>query len=352
MRFRSVVSKSRSRHNQPRHVGVWNQHPSRRQDNTRRRTLHGFTLVELLVVIAIIGLLVGLLLPAIQAARESSRRTQCANNLKQVGISLISFHDAKACFPPGYSAVGTYVDGQTDTTPGWGWAAIVLPYVEEANLQQRANLKLAIEHPANASMVQAAIGIYLCPSDQFPSDAFSLVDDSGNALVKVSPASYAACVGGDESDTSGAKGLGVFYRNSRTRIAEIKDGTNHTILIGEKAWGMVRGTWVGAVNRALCERGSLNPNPTTGAMSYPAPNLTLAHSHLNNALTDEDGGLDDFSSMHVEGSNLLFADGSVRFFRSVSGDQSDGSYTPDSLILQALGTRSNMEVVPGDEASY
>ena len=100
-----------------------------------------FTLVELLVVMAIIGLLVGLLLPAVQAARESARRSQCTNNLKQIGVGLHNFHDAKRYFPPGY------IDGNTNPTstpdndlgPGWGWASYLLPYLEEDNVYSQIN---------------------------------------------------------------------------------------------------------------------------------------------------------------------------------------------------------------------
>jgi prepilin-type processing-associated H-X9-DG protein len=155
-------------------------------------------------------------------------------------------------------------------------------------------------------------------------------------------------VGGDESDTFGPAGLGVCYRNSQTRLSDITDGTSLTLLIGERAWSNVKGTWAGAINDAVCKRGQLNPCPGTGATSYPAATLVQAHSHLNNATTDPDGGLDDFSSRHPGGSNFVFADGSVHFLRSISGDNPDGSYTQDSLIFQALGTRAkdDNEIIP------
>src|SRR5262249_14649037 len=155
------------------------------------------------------------------------------------------------------------------------------------------------------------------------------------------PASYAACVGGDESDVDGPAGLGIFYRNSSTRFADITDGTSTTILIGERAWGNANGIWAGAVPSGVLLRGQQNPGPGTAPSSYPASALVQAHGHLNNALTDMDGGLDDFSSLHRGGSNFLFADGSVRFLRSVPGDLPNGDFTPEGLILQALCTRAN-----------
>src|ERR1700737_1514161 len=105
----------------------------------RRKTRPGFTLIELLVVIAIIAILIGLLLPAVQKVREAAARLQCTNNLKQIGLGLHNYHDANRSFPPGYLASGPYSDGFTDTAPGWGWAAFLLPYIEQDNLHRQIN---------------------------------------------------------------------------------------------------------------------------------------------------------------------------------------------------------------------
>jgi prepilin-type N-terminal cleavage/methylation domain-containing protein/prepilin-type processing-associated H-X9-DG protein len=316
-----------------------------------RRLPPGFTLVELLVVIAIIGMLAGLLLPAVQAARESARRIQCTANLKQIGLALLRRLDAKGSFPAGYLATGAYVDGATDTSPGWGWAAQILPYIEEENLYLTIGFNVPIEHAQNAAAIQTIVHPYLCPSDLSPDgtlSAFPVPDGFGSPVATAAPSSYSACVGGDESGTSDSVGLGIFYRNSHTRMAEITDGTSHTILVGEHAWANTQGIWAGAISGAVCLRGPLNPCPGSGAASYPAATLVQSHSHLNNTNTDTDGGLDDFSSMHPGGSNFLFADGSVHFLISVPNDNDDGSYTQDSLIFQALGTRGNAETIPAD----
>jgi prepilin-type N-terminal cleavage/methylation domain-containing protein/prepilin-type processing-associated H-X9-DG protein len=303
-----------------------------------------FTLIELLVVIAIISILVGLLLPAVQKVREAAARMSCANNLHQIGLALQNYHDANRCFPPGYLASAPYSDGATDTAPGWGWGAFILPHLEEGNLFRQLNLGQPVQ---NSPAVQTVVKAYLCPSDICPVGAFSLPDPFGNTLTLAAPSSYAACVGGDESDTRDSTGQGVFYRNSQTRLTDITDGTNSTILVGERAWSNSNGVWARAVPGGVCKRGRQNPCPGSGAGWYPAATLVLAHSHLNNTNTDTDGGLDDFSSRHTGGSNFVFADGHVSFIRSVPSDLPGGGYTPDSLAFQALGTRAGGEVVQG-----
>jgi prepilin-type processing-associated H-X9-DG protein/prepilin-type N-terminal cleavage/methylation domain-containing protein len=304
-----------------------------------------FTLIELLVVIAIIAILIGLLVPAVQKVRESAARIQCTNNLHQLGLGLHNYHDAHQSLPPGYLATGPYSDGATDTAPGWGWAAYLLPHIEQDNVFHQINFNLPVQNAP--AVAQTVIKVYLCPSDVYPSGPFALPDAFGNTLVMAAPASYAACVGGDESEADGPTGLGIFYRNSRTRMTDISDGTSSTIMVGERAWSNAEGVWAGAVSGGVCRRGQLNPCPGGSAASAPAATLVQAHSHLNNATSDTDGGLDDFSSRHTGGSNFVFADGHVSFVRSVSVDNPDGSFTADSIALQALGTRSGGEVIQG-----
>jgi hypothetical protein len=152
--------------------------------------------------------------------------------------------------------------------------------------------------------------------------------------------------GGDESDTADPTGLGSFYRNSNVRFSDISDGLTHTLLVTERATAKARGIWAGAVNNGVVKCGP--NNPATQTATEPAPCLVLVHLHLNNITTDSDGGLDDPGSMHVVGSFVLLGDGSVRFLRNIPADNPDGSYTSDSLILQAFGTRAKGEVVPDD----
>jgi prepilin-type N-terminal cleavage/methylation domain-containing protein/prepilin-type processing-associated H-X9-DG protein len=313
----------------------------------RRGPRLAFTLIELLVVIAIIALLIGLLLPAVQKVRGAAARAQCANNLKQIGLACQGYHDANRSFPAGYLASVPYQDGENDSSPGWGWGALLLPHLEQDNLARAIRLDLPIEHPQNAAAVAATVKVYRCPADVLPGGAFTVPDAFGTAVVAAAPSSYAACVGGDESDTTGLTGLGIFYRNSATRLTDVTDGTSQTLLVGERAWANAKGVWAGAVPGGVILRGDQNPNPVSGAASYPAPALILAHSHLNNPQGHPDGGLDDFSGRHAGGSLFAFADGHVSFLRDIPGDNADGSYTADSLAFQALGTRANGEVVRG-----
>jgi prepilin-type processing-associated H-X9-DG protein/prepilin-type N-terminal cleavage/methylation domain-containing protein len=302
-----------------------------------------FTLIELLVVIGIIAILMGLLLPAVQKVREAAARTQCANNLKQIGLALHSYHDSWKVLPPGYAASLPYSNGETDSAPGWGWASFILPLLEQNNLATQFNFNQPVQ---NSPGIQTMVPLFLCPSDIAPTGALVVPSAFGSPVALAAPSSYAACCGGDESDTADPSGLGVFYRNSRTRLTDITDGTSQTIMVGERACAYAGGIWAGAISGGVITRGPFNTNPGTSTGS--APCLVLAHCHLINTANDTDGGLDDFSSRHPSGANILFADGSVHFLRSVPSDNPDGSYTQDSLTFQALGTRAKGDVVPGD----
>jgi prepilin-type N-terminal cleavage/methylation domain-containing protein/prepilin-type processing-associated H-X9-DG protein len=308
----------------------------------RTSTRSGFTLIELLVVIAIIAVLIGLLLPAVQKVRETAARSQCQNNLKQIGLALHSYHDAKRGFPPGYLSTMDYSSGSLQTSPGWGWAAYLLPHLEQESLYRQLDFKRPVEV---APAIQTLVQVYLCPADLGPTAPFAVPNAFGDPIALAAPCSYAACCGGDETDTAEDTGQGIFYRNSHTRLSDIRDGASQTILVGDRATSNALGIWAGAINDAVVLRGTLNRNP--GTSTGPASSLVLAHSHLNNAFNDTDGGLDDFSSNHGAGSNLLFADGSVHFVRSVPSDNPDGTYSADSLIFQALGTRASGDLVPG-----
>jgi prepilin-type N-terminal cleavage/methylation domain-containing protein len=292
-----------------------------------------FTLIEMLVVIAIIAVLIGLLLPAVQRVRESAARSQCLNNLKQIGLACHSYHDAQQSLPPGYQAALPYTDGETDTAPGWGWGAFLLPFLEQDNLYRLLNFSQSVP---NSPAIQTVVKVYLCPSDVPPPAAFPVVNGTGAVLTLAAPSSYAATCGPDASDVGDPTGLGIFYRNSQVRLTDISDGTSQTVMIGDRAWVNTEGIWAGAPSGAVTLPGSRNPWQTARER---APCLVLAHNNFINIRTDPDGGLDDFSSYHITGVNLLLADGSVRFFHNITGD---GQEHRD---FWAMGTRAGGEVI-------
>ena len=207
-----------------------------------------FTLIELLVVIAIIGILVGLLLPAVQQVREAAARIKCNNNLKQIGLALHGYHDANNSFPSGYVDGNTNPDStpDNDVGPGWGWASMILPYVEQGNLYNQINFNQGVGIGSNAAASQTRLTIFQCPSDPYQQN-FTVWPTS----VVVAHGNYVGCNGweecynnaGGDAQGGGADGLsggygqagdGPFYRNSHTRMTDVTDGLSNTIFVGER----------------------------------------------------------------------------------------------------------------------
>ncbi|RMF41733.1 MAG: DUF1559 domain-containing protein [Planctomycetota bacterium] len=277
----------------------------------RYRRSPGFTLVELLVVIAIIGILTGLLLPAVQAAREAARRTSCNNNLMQLGLGVHHFEFNMQRLPAGVlnptgpirsEAVGQHVS----------WLVQILPYIEERNAFAKFDIEAGAYAPVNAQVRDYGVTIFMCPSYPYWWD---------------SPADtvYAGCHHDREAPID-ADNNGVLFLNSRVAFSDIEDGSTYTLLLGERAIASPRLGWVSGTRATLANTSEItgfrdrewavsssDPNP-------PAPDPLFV------------GG---FASAHPGGINATFADGAVRFL----------SQNIDAMVLQRLGNRADGELV-------
>ena len=301
-----------------------------------------FTLIELLVVIAIIGVLIALLLPAVQAAREAARRAQCANNLKQLGIALHAYHDALGSLPPGVlSRPGP--DGD-NLGPGWGWASLVLPQLEQSPLANAINYTVSIELPANSTARTTRLNVYACPSDASFQATFEVVDTStssttpGATICRVASTNYPGCFGtGDPSDIPGRDvGDGLFFRNRGVRFSEITDGLSNTIAVGERSQNLSRATWTGAVTGAVVPVTELQTEDGLDPEGGDA--LVLSHTGELDGPNSKPAHADQFWSRHPGGAMFLMADGGARFMKE---------RRPLS-ILRALATRLGGEVLSAD----
>ena len=348
-----------------------------REKQTGRRA---FTLVELLVVIAIIGLLIGLLLPAVQAARESARSTQCKNNLKQIGLGLHNYESALGVFPSAYitqdtkangSAFGiTYGDGNRNGPSGFGWGVLLLPFIEQGNLQNQFNMNVPCWAPQNAVAARTKLPVFLCPSATGGSDGFAVEYDSGDFIHGVAfapeiyfshshyvtnsgihqpwgrtePYSYDFDVPEPIPANGGRVAMldGPFYRNSKISVARVTDGLSNTIFIGEHTSFLSNKTWVGVVPGAVtCPRLDLYPwlsECNTGGCLVGAHSGPDTHDHpqvIIHAPNNPFGHTDQMHSEHVGGANVMLGDGSVRFV----------SDAMDPFLFVGLSTRDAGEPV-------
>ena len=284
-----------------------------------------FTLIELLVVIALIGILIALLLPAVQAAREAGRRTECSNNLKQIGLAVHTYHDTYFRLPPAWT---------NPTLANESAFTHILPYLEKASAYDLYDFAKGNSDPANAKVVAQRINEFLCPSCNFLRQVPIPGCDANNRA----PGSYAMCTGSDDPWASAVphNGAIVYYkpddpRSTITRFASILDGTANTLLAGESHWGFndylfTSGPCLGQV------RGGF----TYWSSPYPLSTAFTTRGSFNpQSMAGVSARLANFRSSHPHGVNMALVDGSVRFFKEMIS----------ATVLDAMATRQGGEVV-------
>ncbi|MDB5351532.1 MAG: pulG 13 [Planctomycetota bacterium] len=271
-----------------------------------------FTLIELLVVIAIIGVLIALLLPAVQACRSAARRIQCVNNEMQIALAMQNYESSFETLPPGVvNARGPI--SNTESGYHHSWLVQLLPFVEQKNVYNHMNFMVGIYDQANSSARQIRIMTFLCPGDPNANDL-----SSGQFFMT----SYYG-VHHDSEAPIDTTNNGVLFLNSRIRTEDIKDGASNTLLFGEARVDSTTFGWGSGTRSSLRNVGS--------GINAAAPAATKANPFPV-------GG---FSSFHPGGADFAFADGSVRFLKnSISG----------SSTLKALANRDDGEMI--NSASY
>lgn len=311
----------------------------------------GFSLVELLVVVAILAVLVGLLLPAVQSARESARRAACTSNMRQIGLAVQHAYDHLGRFPAGWSGGSAPHDppSSEDELPGWGWAAHLLPQIDAQStfdgIDFRKPVYDAADESRHASVRRHVVTVFLCPSDsrgptEHTDGIFSIGHDDGavehdeheededgeahgfhpvdgpdlGSVCDVAKTNYVASFGGAvEVDDAPHAGDGIFFRNSRVEMRHVTDGLSRTILLGERGSRLGCSTWTGVIAGAEAMRSRI-----VGVVDHGLN----AGDHF-----------DDYSSGHPGGASFVFGDGSSRFMRD----------DVDAAVLQALATRAGGE---------
>lgn len=330
----------------------------------------GFTLIELLVVIAIIAILVALLLPAVQQAREAARRSQCKNNLKQIGVAMHNYHDVHGTLPPGYVDLRGATPAPVDNEGHWAWSVFIIPFMDQAGLYDTLSpgtLSASAAINAFQKEMQTGYPAFRCPSDTGPQvhdpgldPGYAISNDensSGGTNTGLGMSNYVASnnianvrqrqATNLSVGTSGA--IGAFFRDSRIQFRDITDGTSSTLLVGERAWKRngqrnSAGTLF-AVRDANGNGPSSQDTPSpawnqglvtiTGSVRYPI-NVTLTgpNTDRNNA----------YSSLHVGGAHFLLADGAVRFIGDNTDLSNDTSWSVNSVLEALVGIQDDVTV--------
>jgi prepilin-type N-terminal cleavage/methylation domain-containing protein/prepilin-type processing-associated H-X9-DG protein len=304
--------------------------------NLKTRARRGFTLIELLVVIAIIGVLVALLLPAVQQAREAARRTQCKNSLKQIGLAFHNYHETYGQFPPGNinPVMGNCCTAANFQPSLWSWGTFILPFLDQAplyNILQPGTYTLQYQLTNNTYAAQTPLPIFRCASDDGPSlnnftvamaptqpanyNYTALVPNLANTQLSVATSNYVMVCGTSDSTTppldptAYGKPTGIASTNSKNGIRDIIDGSSNTIVVGERGWGWKKGVF-GAANALgysettdSAAQGAKGGCMNVWGLGYDGINATVNGAH------DRRG----FGSRHPGGAHFLMGDGAVRF---------------------------------------
>jgi prepilin-type N-terminal cleavage/methylation domain-containing protein/prepilin-type processing-associated H-X9-DG protein len=283
----------------------------------RRRVTRGFTLIELLVVIAIIAILIALLLPAVQQAREAARRSQCKNNLKQIGLALHNYHDAHNGFPSGWVSEiagnpNKATPGSTDPTVrgpgGWAWGAMILPYVDQAPLY--AQLGVGSGNQPVPDLLQTSstlvtlpeLGVFLCPTDSARGNVVRYPNSGGGSQPQhlYPKSNYPGVHGGWLNDRGvSSNPPGMFSQDSRVRIRDVTDGTTNVFFVGERDSYERTGTNAARASTWLAHAGGTDIGQVVGRTG-------------GNRLLNDAGRRDGFRSLHDGMAHFLLCDGSVR----------------------------------------
>ena len=326
-----------------------------------------FTLVELLVVIAIIGVLIALLLPAVQAAREAARRTQCTNNLKQQALALHNFHDTFQRFPSAHQIDhkvycttytcptppgGQFASGYPIDGPFWSWSMHISPYLEAKNIKdsaimhtgnpdswpwwQKVNITPVPSPDNRPEVVSFALKVFHCPSDPRTHYKYTTTDASGTHTAQLT--SYLGVSGRNQFEEAGGQD-GMLYVNSSVRLEKVTDGTSNTLLIGERpsSNNLLYGwQWAGAGDSPHFGATDVVLGVHERALSPGAPPDYYRPGTIHDAA---DQHRYHFWSLHPGGGMWALADGSVRFIPYTSGGaQATGTNPP--TVLEALSKRS------------